>query len=109
MNWNNITSEQQLDQIDAESKEKTIMILKHSTRCSISAASLSRIERNWKEDGPIKPYFLDILNHRQLSETIATRYSVPHESPQVLVIKDAKCVFSQSHIEINLKEISEHA
>ena len=109
MKWNDISSKSQLDQIDLESKEQPVMILKHSTRCSISIVSLSRIERNWRDNEPLKPYFLDLLSHRDISEAIAKRYNIPHESPQVLLIKDQKCIFSQSHMEINLKEITEHA
>ncbi|MBI2721031.1 MAG: bacillithiol system redox-active protein YtxJ [Bacteroidetes bacterium] len=109
MNWNKLTDIKQLDQIDAESKEQKILILKHSTRCSISAASLNRLERKWKEDNAkqLKPYFLDLLNHRDISDAIAARYKVEHHSPQTLVISDGKCIFTQSHSEITLQDALE--
>jgi len=108
MNWNQLNKISQLDQIDEESKTQPVLILKHSTRWSISAASLNRLERNWSDETPLKPYFLDLLNFREISDEIEKRYKVAHESPQILVIKDAKCVFVQAHMEINLKEINAH-
>lgn len=109
MKWNQLTNAKQLDQIDEESKDQKILILKHSTRCSISAASLNRLERKWNEDNSkqVKPYFLDLLNHRDISDAIAERYKVEHHSPQTLVIFKGKCVFSQSHSEITLQDALE--
>lgn len=109
MKWNQLTNKKQLDQIDEESKDQKILILKHSTRCSISSASLNRLERKWNEDNSkqVKPYFLDLLNHREISDAIAERYKVEHHSPQTLVIFNGKCVFSQSHSEITLQDALE--
>jgi bacillithiol system protein YtxJ len=109
MKWNLITSPGQLDLIDENSKNSTILILKHSTRCSISAAALGRLERQWKDEAPLVPYFLDLLKHRDISDQIASRYGVTHKSPQVLVIRNGKCVFSQSHMDISFQEILDHA
>jgi bacillithiol system protein YtxJ len=107
MNWNRITTLAQLSEIDELSKTKPVFILKHSTTCSISNASLGRIERNWKEEDEnlVIPYYLDLLAHRDISNEIANHYQVHHESPQVLVIKNGKCVYNESHMAINVPEI----
>lgn len=107
MNWNQLNNIEQLDTIDEESKHKKIMILKHSTRCSISDAALARLNRKWKDgnDAIVKPYYLDLLAHRNISNAIAERYQVYHESPQALIISQGKCVFSQTHMSIDLDEL----
>ena len=107
MIWNKLTDITQLDIIDKESELLPIMIFKHSTRCSTSGAALGRIERNWNEDKTaiIKPYFLDLIASRNISNEIENRYHIRHESPQVLVIYKGKCIFSQTHLGINLAEI----
>ena len=107
MNWNNLENINQLSVIDEESKGKKILLFKHSTRCSISSMSLDRLERNWKngDEEKIKPYYLDLLNHRDISNEIAFRYKVTHESPQVLVIYNGKCVYYKSQSAISYKEI----
>jgi bacillithiol system protein YtxJ len=106
MNWNKLEDINQLALIDEESKSKKVLLYKHSTRCSISSMALDRLERNWKDDdGKIKPYYLDLLNHRDISNEISSRYNVVHESPQVLVISNGKCIYHKSQSEINYREI----
>jgi bacillithiol system protein YtxJ len=107
MNWNKLEDINQLALIDEESKDKKIMLLKHSTRCSISSMALDRLERSWKDEdsAKIKPYYLDLLKHRNISDEIGKRYNVMHESPQVLVISNGKCIYHVSQSEINYNEI----
>lgn len=102
MNWTPLTSLAQLDAIDATSREKPVLIYKHSTRCNISAAALSRLERAWTaaDDAEQTTYYLDLLAHRDISDAIAERYGVEHESPQTLVIRDGKCVHVAAHFGI---------
>lgn len=109
MNWTELISASQLDQIDRESEMQKILILKHSTRCSISNTALNRLEREWQDEHlkVVKPYYLDLLNHRDISNAIAERYGIRHESPQVLLISKGTCIFSQSHTQIRLHDILE--
>lgn len=109
MNWNNLESTDQLNQIIDESTTANILIFKHSTRCSISRATLDRLERNWKESEVpnVKPYFLDLLAHRNISNEIAEQFHVEHQSPQVLIIRNGKSVYDNSHYGIDFREISE--
>ena len=103
MNWNKLTTAAQIDEIKALSTQKPVFIFKHSTRCSISSMSLDRLQRNWKEeDGEkITPYYLDLIAYRALSDQIASDFGVAHESPQILVIRDAKVVYHESHYAIS--------
>lgn len=107
MNWNILSSSDQLKVINELSHTKPVLILKHSTRCSISSAALSRFEREWKEESKalLEPYYLDLLAHRDVSNLIATQYAIAHESPQALLIKNGCCVFSQTHMGISLTDI----
>lgn len=103
MNWNAITELEQLNLIDEESKDKKVFIFKHSTTCSISNAALNRLERKWSDSDAllVKPFYLDLLKHRNISNAIASKYNVTHESPQVLVIENANCTFNCSHFDIS--------
>ena len=104
-----LTTEKQLDEINRQSFDNHItgiVLFKHSTRCSISSMALNRIERSWdlqKESVPI--YYLDLLNYRDISEKIAQIYSLLHQSPQILVIKNGKCIYNASHSEISVHNI----
>ncbi|HEY5748286.1 MAG TPA: bacillithiol system redox-active protein YtxJ [Chryseolinea sp.] len=107
MKWSELKSPQQVDQILEESKEKAVLIFKHSTRCSVSRMALDRLERNWNESemGHLKPYFLDLINYRDISNRIADQFQVEHESPQVLIIEKGAAVYDESHMGIDYRAI----
>lgn len=108
MNWIPLTDENQLDDIRKESSEKTQVIFKHSTRCSISSMAKSRLERSNAPEG-IKFHFLDLIKYRSVSNKIEEQFMVQHESPQVLIIKNGECVYDESHSGISMDEIEEQA
>jgi bacillithiol system protein YtxJ len=104
MIWEDFKS---IENVDELSKTKKILIFKHSTRCSISSTALNRFERNWKDvyNTSIKLLYLDLIANRELSNVIAEHYKVTHESPQVLLILNGKCIYNKSHLEINVNEL----
>jgi len=107
MNWIKLTNKSQLDTIQAESIKEHVVIFKHSTSCSISRTALDRLERNWKDGelANVKPYYLDLLSYREISNTIADRFHVEHQSPQVLIIKNGQSVYDKSHFDISFASI----
>ncbi len=108
MEWIQLSTNDQLEQIINLSNEKPQVIFKHSTRCSISAVAWKRVQKN-HEKTEVNFYFLDLIAYRSLSNKIAEIFNVYHESPQVLVIKNGQCVFDESHLSISLDEILEQA
>lgn len=105
MIWNEISSIDDVESIRQLSHTKYCIIFKHSTRCSISTMTLSKFERHWNEDSDIQPYLLNLLQHRDVSTYIADAFNIQHESPQVLLIKNGECIYSESHNAIRFDEI----
>lgn len=107
MKWHELKALDQLRVIKEESIERPVLIFKHSTRCNISRTTLDRLERHWndQEMARVKPYFLDLLNHREISNSLATQFEVEHESPQILLIDKGRSVLHLSHFEIDYQEI----
>jgi bacillithiol system protein YtxJ len=110
MNWQNLNSLDQLHNIDKESDNVPVLIFKHSTRCSISSAALDRLERKWNLSigDNVQAYFLDIIDHRAISNAIADHYGVYHQSPQALLIYKRKVIYDDSHFSIDYDEIASH-
>lgn len=104
MNWIPLTDEKQLDQVVVNSNTVPQVIFKHSTRCSISSMAKNRLDR---KDAPagVDFYYLDLIKYRNLSNKIARDFEVTHQSPQVLVIENGKCVYHESHSGIDFEEI----
>jgi len=99
--WKSLTSESQLDEIAELSKTKSVLIFKHSTRCGISRMVLSRFEESLTDNPEeVVFFYLDLLNYREISDGVAARFQVMHQSPQLLVIKNGVCVTHGSHYEI---------
>jgi bacillithiol system protein YtxJ len=100
--WNDLTELSQLDDVVAESVNQAVILFKHSTRCPVSRMALKNFERAYAIDADTaKPYFLDLIEHRDVSNEIAARFGVTHQSPQVLVIKNGKSVYDESHDSID--------
>ncbi|RDI04445.1 bacillithiol system redox-active protein YtxJ [Flavobacterium sp. AG291] len=99
--WTDLISLEQLEGIIDESYSITIVIFKHSTRCDMSSALLKNFERRYNAEDTIpKPYFLDLIAHRDISNEIELRFDIKHESPQVIFVKDGVVVKHASHREI---------
>jgi bacillithiol system protein YtxJ len=101
--WNPLTDLGQLNEIMDLSNEKAVLIFKHSTSCSISRFALKQFENEFDLEGKITPYFLDLLNRRDISNEIAVRFGVEHQSPQILLIKNGKTIYATSHSDIDAK------
>ena|ERR1051325_4771114 len=108
MHWIHLSDEEQLKQLVTKSHTRPQVIFKHSTRCSISSVALHRLQKS-PLPNDIDFYFLDLLAHRPLSNKIAEVLKVHHESPQILLVMDGKCVFNESHLGISMSDIEEHA
>jgi bacillithiol system protein YtxJ len=106
MNWINLNHIQQLAEIKELSKSRPQIIFKHSTRCAVSSMAKSRLERT-EQPETSDFYFLDLVKYRALSDKIAEDFTVSHESPQVLLIKNTECVYEESHSGIQMDDIIE--
>lgn len=105
--WHVLGKIEQLDDLVAQSKTKPVAIFKHSTRCGVSRGVLKMFEKNYSlNDDQLKLYFLDLLQNRDISNEIATRFKVNHESPQLIVIKDGVVVYHDSHNGIDAADLT---
>jgi bacillithiol system protein YtxJ len=95
----------QLDSIEEKSTSQSVVIFKHSTRCSISHMAKGRLDRY--DNGNTEFYYLDLIAHRDISNEIASRFQVHHESPQILIIKNGECIYAESHSGIIVDELEE--
>lgn len=105
--WNEIKSSEDLENAIEASKLGKVVIFKHSTRCMISKTVLRNFERQIESESVVLPkfYYLDLLNHRDISNQIAQIFSVVHQSPQIVVIENSQVIHHASHDNIDLSLI----
>lgn len=105
INWIDLTDLGQLNEIVAVSGEKPVVIFKHSTRCSVSRMALKQFENEFDLAEEVDTYFLDLISNRDVSNEIANRFQVIHQSPQLVLIKEGKSIYDASHSDIDAEEL----
>ncbi len=106
--WNRLTDINQLNELDKESYHQPIAIFKHSKRCGTSSMALRQFEKQLNTDNNNhKIYFLDLLSFRELSNEIAIRFQVFHQSPQLIIIKNGNTIHHSSHYQIDAKILND--
>ncbi|MEM8999971.1 MAG: bacillithiol system redox-active protein YtxJ [Bacteroidota bacterium] len=106
--WIPLKGLDQLDYIVQRSFAKPQLVFKHSTTCGISRMVLQMFTTSYHiSEDTVDLYFLDLHAYREISNEVAVRFQVMHESPQLLVIKKGSVIFHSSHgaiTEIDLRE-----
>jgi bacillithiol system protein YtxJ len=83
------------------------LFLKHSITCPISKGGYDEFEKFSNEHPHIPAYFLHVQDARPLSDYIAEKLGIKHESPQVFIINKKKVKWHASHWNITSKAIAE--
>ena len=97
--WTSLSEPEQLSSIP-------VIIYKHSSQCGLSTMTENKLEEGWDLLKPkVRLYFLDLIRNREASNSVAERFKVRHQSPQILIIKNGICVYNSSHYEINVETI----
>ncbi|MEY3322898.1 MAG: hypothetical protein RLZZ417_2481 [Bacteroidota bacterium] len=106
--WTHLTEEKQLDELITLSDDNPVFIFKHSTTCGISAQAKENLEIGTKNtDKKFLFYYLDLLKFRSVSNEIASRFEVHHQSPQIILLKNRKVIFTTSHHKIRTNTLPE--
>ena len=103
--WRLLTDLGQLNEIIDLSTEKPVVIFKHSTRCSISRMALKQFENEFDLNEKVVSFLLDLIEYRNISNEIASRFGVQHQSPQIILICDGKAVYNASHESIEAAKL----
>ena len=103
--WIPLTNLMQLESLVEGSFERPVIIFKHSTRCSVSRMALKQFENEFDFQDKVTPYFLDLIAFRDVSNEIANRFDVVHQSPQIILIKEGKAIYNASHSDIDANDL----
>lgn len=86
-------------------KESRFYLLKHSLTCPISHAAYKEYEKYANENQNVPTYFLAVQDSRPLSNEIAERFEIKHESPQAILFSNGQPVWNASHWKITNKAL----
>lgn len=106
--WVQLESEDAVEEVFAASGTRIQLILKHSQSCAVSFFAKQNLDSVPLEEWPeMDRSMVEVVRFRPISQYIAQKTSVRHESPQVLVIANGEVIFHASHSEVNKVNIQQ--
>lgn len=90
----------------AESLERPVLLFKHSRTCGISCEALDELQTHLDRAGTQAAYkMITVQSHRHVSDTAATRLGIRHQTPQAILLRDGRPVWSASHFRVTAAEL----
>jgi bacillithiol system protein YtxJ len=99
-NFTEINTTEQLDSLFEQSNEKPIVLFKHSLTCPISAGVYQEVSN---ADADIN--IIIMQKARNVSEAVAEKTGIRHESPQAIILKDGKVVYHAAHYDVTAEDV----
>ena len=100
-----------LDGLEAaisESRERPVLLFKHSKTCGISCEALDELRTHLEQRAPGASYtMITVQSHRHVSDEAAARLGVRHETPQAILLRDGKPVWKASHFRITADALTQ--
>jgi bacillithiol system protein YtxJ len=105
-----LTSLQRIDELEqllTESGAQPLLLFKHSYSCGISAEALDELVGYLNSDRPgsVRYAMVTVQTHRDVSNAVAAKLGVRHETPQALVIRNGRVVWTASHFRVTAKAV----
>ncbi|GAB4416311.1 MAG: bacillithiol system redox-active protein YtxJ [Bacteroidia bacterium] len=108
LHWKALCTTEDLDALILRSHEVPVAIFKHSTTCGISAYAKHQLESDWSlGDDAVEMYYLDLHSYRPVSNLVAERLGVWHQSPQIILLRAGKVVYHTSHSAISVRGLGQ--
>lgn len=96
---------EQLDAALATSDDEPVFIFKHSTRCPISSMAHRQVAKYLGHDDARTVFLLHVVESRELSNQVAKRLKVEHQSPQLILVHNGTAIWTTSHNAIAVSAI----
>ena len=92
----------------AESSERPVWLFKHSRSCGISCEALDELRAHVEgAQGPAAYKVITVQSHRHVSNEAAARLGVRHETPQAILLRNGRPVWSASHFRITKDQLDD--
>lgn len=91
-----------------ESRERPVLLFKHSRTCGISHEAMDELETHLSRRATGAAYkVITVQSHRHLSDEAAQLLGVRHETPQAILLRDGRPVWKASHFRITADHLDQ--
>jgi bacillithiol system protein YtxJ len=97
--------ERDLGSFLARSQVEPVVIFKHSTQCSRSAAGQEELESFMIDHPEVPCGIVLVIEDRELSRSIEKRFGIVHESPQAIILVRGVPIWHGSHSRITTRAL----
>src|SRR3954466_6883192 len=93
----------------AESRERPVLLFKHSRYCGVSCEALDELQSHIDAQAtPTAAYkMVTVQTHRPVSDAVALRLGIRHETPQAILLRNGKAVWNASHFRITARQLDQ--
>jgi bacillithiol system protein YtxJ len=91
----------ELDRLIAASDQRPVLLFKHSYTCGVSAEAMDELISHLN-DQPADVHYavVTVQTHRDVSNAVSQKLGVRHETPQALLVREGRVVWSASHFRV---------
>jgi monothiol bacilliredoxin len=101
-----LQDEHSLDEAISESRERPVLLFKHSRYCGVSCEALDELRDHIARASGATAYkMITVQTHRRVSDAASQRLGVRHETPQAILLRDGKVTWKASHFAITGDEL----
>ena len=96
----------ELERMLLESRTRPLLLFKHSYTCGVSAEALDEVYAHIEEQaGGVRYAMVTVQTHRDVSNAIAERLGIRHETPQAILVRNGRAVWNASHFRVTASEV----
>lgn len=97
---------EELDRLLSESHTRPLLLFKHSYTCGVSAEALDELVEHLNAAviaaGVPEPQYamVTVQTDRDVSNAVSRKLGIRHETPQALLVRDGRVIWSASHFRV---------
>lgn len=97
-----------LEALLAQTTNRPLLLYKHSLTCGTSAYAFDELSDHLDRSPTGADYaMVAVQTHREVSNEIARRLGVRHETPQVILVRDGQPVWTASHFRVTAAAVEQ--
>ena len=99
---------EELDRLLTASESRPLLLFKHSFTCGVSAEALDELVTHLNT-GPSDALYamVTVQTHRDVSNAVTRKLGIRHETPQALLVRNGRVVWSASHFRVTARAVED--